>query len=211
MTHNAWPVAVARCSQRGGTMANAAGAPRLWCSVFSVFSSYGTGGVRGAHQGVVYQRGGGGGSGAGRAATRFKPQPSVMVGECSKGRLMTRLGQTGVAWNVEYQRWVDGAQGASHTAWRYLGFVSVFIKIPAQLPSIYKGFGLIILCACRALSPSSQIQLGFDNSFYFVEILAGGVSVSVMTQRRVGDAGAGSARPAGPNLAHGQIKTGKAF
>jgi hypothetical protein len=83
---------------------------------------------------------------------------------------------------------------------------------------------LIILCACRALSPSSQIRLGFNNSFYFVEILAGGVSVSVTTQRRVGDnrrwaapglcasdAGAGSARPAGPNLAHGQIKTGKAF
>jgi hypothetical protein len=38
-----------------------------------------------------------------------------------------------------------------------LGFVSIFFKIPAQLPSIYRGFGLIILCACRALSPSFQI------------------------------------------------------
>jgi hypothetical protein len=39
-----------------------------------------------------------------------------------------------------------------------LGFVSVFFKIRVQLPSIYRGFGLIISCACRALSPSIQIQ-----------------------------------------------------
>jgi hypothetical protein len=41
-----------------------------------------------------------------------------------------------------------------------LGFVSVFFKISVQWPSIYRGFGRIISCACRALSPSSQIQLG---------------------------------------------------
>jgi hypothetical protein len=63
----------------------------------------------------------GGGSGAGRAATRFKPQPLATVGERSKGRLMTKLGQTGVAWNVEHRRRVDGAQGASHAAWRWKG------------------------------------------------------------------------------------------
>jgi hypothetical protein len=34
-----------------------------------------------------------------------------------------------------------------------LGFASIFFKIPAQRPSIYRGFGLIISCACRALSP----------------------------------------------------------
>jgi hypothetical protein len=38
-----------------------------------------------------------------------------------------------------------------------LGFVSVFFEIPAQLPSICSCFGLIISCACRGLSPSSQI------------------------------------------------------
>jgi hypothetical protein len=35
-----------------------------------------------------------------------------------------------------------------------LGFVSVFYEIPTQLPSIYRGFKLIISCVCRALSPS---------------------------------------------------------
>jgi hypothetical protein len=50
-----------------------------------------------------------GGSGAGHAAVRFRPQPSAMVGERSKGRLTTRLGQMGVAWNVEHRRWVEKA------------------------------------------------------------------------------------------------------
>jgi hypothetical protein len=35
-----------------------------------------------------------------------------------------------------------------------LGFVLVFFKILAQLPYIYRGFGLTISCAYRALSPS---------------------------------------------------------
>jgi hypothetical protein len=47
-------------------------------------------------------------------AARFKPQHSATVGERSKGRLMTRLGQTGVAQNIEDRRQVDGARGASH-------------------------------------------------------------------------------------------------
>jgi hypothetical protein len=54
-----------------------------------------------------------------------------------------------------------------------LGFVLVFFKIPVQLPSIYRGFGLIISCACRALSPSFEMRLGFDISFDFIEISAG--------------------------------------
>jgi hypothetical protein len=86
-----------------------------------------------------------------------------------------------------------------------LGFVSVFFEIPAQLPSIYSGFGLIISCACRALSPCSQIQLGFDISFDFIEILAGDVSISVM---RVSEAGADSARS---NSAHGEINIGESL
>jgi hypothetical protein len=98
-----------------------------------------------------------------------------------------------------------------------LGFVSVFFKIPTQLPSIYRAFRLIISCACRALSPSFPIRLGFDILTDFIEISIGGVLVSVVTQHRVGDdrcwaapgpcvseAEAGSARPVGRNLARGQ-------
>jgi hypothetical protein len=38
-----------------------------------------------------------------------------------------------------------------------LGFISVFFEFSVQLPSVYRGFGLIISCACRALSPRYQI------------------------------------------------------
>jgi hypothetical protein len=48
-------------------------------------------------------------SGAGCAAERFKLQPLAVVGECSKGQLKIRLGQTGAARNVEHRCWVDGA------------------------------------------------------------------------------------------------------
>jgi hypothetical protein len=46
---------------------------------------------------------GGGGSRAGHAVARFKPQPPAMVGEHSKGRLTTRLGQMGAAQNIEHR------------------------------------------------------------------------------------------------------------
>jgi hypothetical protein len=42
-----------------------------------------------------------------------------------------------------------------------LGFASVFFEIPAERPSIYRGFRLMILCACRVLSPSFPIRRGF--------------------------------------------------
>jgi hypothetical protein len=71
--------------------------------------------VRGTQQGGLLLVGG---SEAGRAATRFGPQPSTMVGECSKGRLTARLGETGAVRTVEHRRRVDGARGASHAAWR---------------------------------------------------------------------------------------------
>jgi hypothetical protein len=48
---------------------------------------------------------------------RFKLQPSVMVGGCSKGRLTTRLGKTGAVHDVEHRRQVDAAQEASYVAW----------------------------------------------------------------------------------------------
>jgi hypothetical protein len=73
--------------------------------------------VRGTHKGGLLPAGEGGGSEARRVAAWFKLQPSTMVGEHSKGRLMTRLGQMGAAWNVEHQRQVDGARGESHAAW----------------------------------------------------------------------------------------------
>jgi hypothetical protein len=92
-------------------------APRYTTMVlhFGGFSSYETGGMRGTHQGGLLPVGG---SGAGCAVTRFKLQPSATVGEHSKGQLTTRLGHMGAAQNVEHQRRVDGARGASHVAWR---------------------------------------------------------------------------------------------
>jgi hypothetical protein len=68
-----------------------------------------------------------------------------------------------------------------------LWFVPVFFEILVQLPSIYWSFRLIISCACRALSPSFPIRLGFDILTGFIEISVGGVSVLVATQRGVGD------------------------
>jgi hypothetical protein len=104
-------VAGARCGRSSPELC----ATRLWCSVFSGFSSYGTGGVRGTHQGGLLPAGG---SKAGRAVARFKLQPSAMVGGgLSKGRLMTRLGKTGVVHDVELRRRVDGASEASYAAW----------------------------------------------------------------------------------------------
>jgi hypothetical protein len=43
-----------------------------------------------------------------------------------------------------------------------LAFASVFDEIPARGSSIYRGFGLMILCVCRTPSPPPLIQLGFD-------------------------------------------------
>jgi hypothetical protein len=68
-----------------------------------------------------------------------------------------------------------------------LGFVSVFFEIPTQLPSIYRGFRLIISCAYRVLSPSFSIRLGFNILTGFIEISVGGISVSMATQCGVGD------------------------
>jgi hypothetical protein len=47
-----------------------------------------------------------------------------------------------------------------------LGFASVFIEIPAQRPSIYRDFGLMISCARSALSPSFPIRRGFGFSWF---------------------------------------------
>jgi hypothetical protein len=97
-THNARPMAVAQCGRRGWRSPELR-ATRLWCSIFGVFCSYGIGGVRGTHQGGLLPARG---SRARRAVARFKPQPSAMVGECSKGQLTTRLGQMGAARNIEH-------------------------------------------------------------------------------------------------------------
>jgi hypothetical protein len=85
------------------------------CSVFGGFSSNGTGGVQGTHQGGLLPAGG---SRVGCVAARFKLQPLAMVGGHSKSRLTARLGKTGAVQNVEHRCRVDGARGASHAAWR---------------------------------------------------------------------------------------------
>jgi hypothetical protein len=83
-------------------------------------------------------------------------------------------------------------------------FVSFSLKIPAQLPYIYRGFGLIISCACKVLSPSFEIRLGFDISFDFIEISVGSVSISVVTRHRVG----GDQRWAAPGPHVGEVRAG---
>jgi hypothetical protein len=115
-------VAAARCDRHGRAMAGTVApwlaqpelhATRLWCSIFGGLSSYGTGGVRGIHQGGLLPAGG---SGVGHAAARFKVQPLAMVGGCSKGWLKTRLGKTGATQDVEHRCRVDGARQPSYTA-----------------------------------------------------------------------------------------------
>jgi hypothetical protein len=145
----------------------------------------------------------GDGGGTLRGSAHDKVGPNRCDVECrtpASGRWSLRSVARGVA--------VKGAN---------LGFISVFFEILVQLSSIYRGFRLIISCACRALSPSFPIQLGFDISTSFIEISVGGVSVSVVTwcgvgndwcwaapRPRTSEAGAGSAGPVGRNLAHGQ-------
>jgi hypothetical protein len=63
----------------------------------------------------------------------------------------------------------------------HLGFASIFFEIPVQMPSIYRGFGLIISCACRALSPSFLIRHGFN----FVWFPLGFRSVTALPTRSV--------------------------
>jgi hypothetical protein len=65
-----------------------------------------------------------------------------------------------------------------------LGFVSIFFKILMQLPSIYRGFGLIISCACRALSPSFPIWLGFN--FWSVSLRFWSAGLSTRWQSSAG-------------------------
>jgi hypothetical protein len=80
-----------------------------------------------------------------------------------------------------------------------LGFASVFFEILAQGPSIYRGFGSMISCACRTPSPCFPIQwgFGFDRSRLRLQF--------VMTTR------VGSAGPAGKVSAHGHIPGLKPF
>jgi hypothetical protein len=221
MAHNTRPVAPARCCQRCGAMAGVAGAHRSsalcgYGAPFLVFSLptesveceeltkgvfYRWGLQSKACGGKVQASTFGDGGGALQGSAHGKVGPNRCGAERRTpvlGRRRSRSVTPGMA-----------MKGVN------LGIVSVFFEIMAQRPSIYRGFGRIISCACRALSPSSQIRLGFINPFDFIEISAGGISVSVMTRCGVGDdrrwAAIGSARPAGPNSAHGQIKLKKVF
>jgi hypothetical protein len=60
-------------------------------------------------------------------------------------------------------RWRSG--GVTHCAAMKvanLGFASIFDEIPVWGSSIYRGFELMISCACRTPSPTHLIRLGFD-------------------------------------------------
>jgi hypothetical protein len=52
----------------------------------------------------------------------------------------------------------------------YLGLASVFHEIPARGSSIYRGFGSMILCVRRTLSPS---HLGFNFDWISLGFLVG--------------------------------------
>jgi hypothetical protein len=178
-------MAAARCSRGSPELRTT----RLWCSIFSVFSSYGTGGVRGTHQGGLLPARGGG-SRARRAAARFKPQTLAMVGNTPRvgSRQVGPNGCDAERRTLTSGRWCSRIVACDVTMKGVnLGFVLIFFEILAQLPPIYKGFELIISCACRDLSLSFQIRLGFDISSDFIEILVGGISVSVATRHEVGD------------------------
>jgi hypothetical protein len=54
-----------------------------------------------------------------------------------------------------------------------LGFASVFNKILAQGPSIYRDFGSMISCTCMTPSPSLLIRLGFGFDWILLRFLVG--------------------------------------
>jgi hypothetical protein len=163
-------VAAARCGRRDSTMASTAGAH--WSSAlhgygasFLVFSlPMEVVECEELTNGVFYRRGGGlqsrtcggkvqastfgDGGGMLRGLAHDKVGPNGCDAECrtpASGRWSSRSVTRGVVMN-----------GAN------LGFTSVFLEIPAQIPSIYRGLGLIISCVRRALSPSFPIRHGFD-------------------------------------------------
>jgi hypothetical protein len=80
-----------------------------------------------------------------------------------------------------------------------LGFALVFFKILAQGPSIYRGFGSMILCACRTPSPSFPIRwgLGFDRfplRFWLGTATPGSVCYPAWGRRRSGLGGSWAMR-----------------
>jgi hypothetical protein len=156
-------VAAARCGRRGRSLSEFR-PTQLRCSVFGGFSSYGTCGVGGTHQGCLLPVGD---SGAGCVVGRLQGSGHDKVGSNgsgaehrapASGQWSSRIFSRGVA-----MKWVN------------LGFVSVFFYILVQLRSIYRGFRLIVSCMCRALSQSFPIRLGFDILSSFVEMFVGGV------------------------------------
>jgi hypothetical protein len=154
-------VAVARCGRRGRSSPELH-TTRLWCSIFGGFSPYGTSGVRGTHQGGLLPTGD---SGAGCAVVRFKLQHSVTVGDAPRvGSWQGWAKRCDAGCRTPTSGWWSSRSVVHGVAMKgaNLGFASVFFEIPAQRPSIYRGFRLIILCTCRALSPSFPIRREFD-------------------------------------------------
>jgi hypothetical protein len=123
--------------------------------------------VRGTHQGGLQLVES---SEVGRVVARLKLQPSATVGGSSKGWLTRRLAKrcdTGCRTpTLDWSSSRSIARGATMKG-ANLGFASVLFEIPAQGPSIYRGFGLMISCACRIPSPSFPIRWGFGFHWYF--------------------------------------------
>jgi hypothetical protein len=167
MAHNARPAAVAWWGRRGGTTVGAAGAHRssALCgngAPFLVFSL--------PTKPVECEELTKGSSTSGGLQSRTcggKVQASTFGdgGGTLQGLVHNKVGPNGC--NTERRTPASGrwsSRSVTHDVAMKevnLGFVLVFFEIPVQRPSIYWGFGLITSCACRALSPSSQIRLEF--------------------------------------------------
>jgi hypothetical protein len=158
-------VAVARYGRCGGAMVGAAGAPRytatvlcFWCFLF----------LRNRWSARNSPRGSSTGGGLWSRTCGDKVQASTFGhgGGMLQGSANDKVGPNGCGTE---RRTPASGRWSSRSVTRgvtmkgaNLGIASVFFKIPMQLPSIYRGFALIISCTCRAISPGFQIQLGFD-------------------------------------------------
>jgi hypothetical protein len=88
-----------------------------------------------------------------------------------QGMAHDKVGQNGcgVGCRTSASGWWKSRSVAHGTAMKgvNLGFASIFFKILAQGPSIYRGFGLMISCVCRTTSPSFPLGRGFGFDRFF--------------------------------------------
>jgi hypothetical protein len=91
-------------------------------------------------------------------------------GGSSKGTAHDKVGQNGcgAGCRTPMSGWWSYRSVARNAVMKgvNLGFASVFFKILAQGPYIYRGFGSMISCVCRTPSPSFPIRRGFGFDWF---------------------------------------------